>query len=109
MRNLSIFCYNISDMFSSLKEQWLFYLTILFIAGIFVFLGLVTFPKYQRGTELKKRAAELDEVIEKKKREIAELKDFQQRFRSDPDFVEKIARQNHRVYPGELVFVFVDE
>lgn len=96
-------------MFSSLKEQWLLFLTISFIAGVFVFLGLVTFPKYQRSCELKKRAAELEEVIEKKKREIAELKDFQQRFRTDPDFVEKIARQNHRVYPGELVFVFVDE
>lgn len=96
-------------MFSTLKEQCLFYLTILFIAGTFVFLGLVTFPKYQRGTELKKRTAELELTIEKKKREILELKEFQQRFRTDPDFVEKIARQNHRVYPGELVFVFVDE
>lgn len=96
-------------MFFSLKEQWLLSLTILFIAGVFVFLGLVTFPKYQRSCELKKRSLELEEVIEKKKREITELKEFQQRFRSDPDFVEKIARQNHRVYPSELVFVFVDE
>lgn len=96
-------------MFSTLKERGLFYLTVIFIVGIFVFLGLVTYPKYQRGNELKSRAAELEEVIEKKKREIAELKEFQQRFRADSDFVEKIARQNHRVYPGELVFVFVDE
>lgn len=96
-------------MLFTIKQQWLTFLTIFFLVCVCVFLVLVTYPKYQRGCELKKRTAELEEVIEKKKRDIAELKDFQQRFRADPEFVEKIARQNHRVYPGELVFVFVDE
>ena len=31
-----------------------------------------------------------------------------QRFSSDRGFVEKLARRNHRVYPGELVFIFDD-
>ena len=42
----------------------------------------------------------------KEKIEIAKLLDNQRRFRTDPDFVEHIARQNHRVFPGELVFMF---
>lgn len=96
-------------MLFELKQQWLMCITTFFVLCVGVFLALVTYPKYQRGCELKKRTSELQEVIEKKKRDIAELKDFQQRFRADPEFVEKIARQNHRVYPGELVFVFVDE
>ena len=46
--------------------------------------------------------------IEEKKREIAKLIDYQKRFKTDPDLVERIARQNGRVYPGELVFIFDD-
>ena len=49
---------------------------------------------------------ELQERIDRKKREIAELVENQRRFKTDADFVEKIARQNHRVLPGELVFIF---
>lgn len=52
--------------------------------------------------------AELEIRIANKQREIAHLRENQRRFRNDPDFIEKIARQNHRVFPGELVFVFDD-
>jgi hypothetical protein len=37
------------------------------------------------------------------------LVENQRRFRTDADFVESIARQNRRVFPGELVFVFGNE
>jgi cell division protein FtsB len=40
-----------------------------------------------------------------KQQEIADLKRRQQRFREDPEFVERIARQNRRVRPGEIIFV----
>ena len=65
-------------------------------------------PTYQRGKELKRQDAELTQRIEEKKREIAKLVENQNRFRSDRDFVEQIARRNGRVFPGELVFVFED-
>jgi cell division protein FtsB len=51
---------------------------------------------------------ELRAQIEAKQRQIAKLSENQRRFRSDPDFVESIARQNRRVFPGELVFIFED-
>lgn len=66
-------------------------------------------PAYQRGRSLKVRDAELAAEIEAKKREIARLKEYQQRFKSDSEFVETIARQNRRVFPGELVFIFEGE
>ena len=47
-------------------------------------------------------------MIEAKKAEIAELKDQQRRLSADRGFVEKLARRNRRVYPGELVFIFDD-
>ena len=65
-------------------------------------------PTYLRGKELKRQDAELTQRIEEKKREIAKLIENQNRFRSDRDFVEQIARRNGRVFPGELVFVFDD-
>ena len=69
--------------------------------------GLVTmYPNYKRSESLKRENAELQERIDRKKREIATLIENQRRFRTDADFVEMIARQNHRVFPGELVFIF---
>lgn len=78
-------------------------ISIIVIGGLFV-----AFPTYNRGRNLRMRELELREQIEAKKREIAKLSENQRRFRSDPDFVESIARQNRRVFPGELVFIFED-
>ena len=72
--------------------------------------GLVMiYPSYLRAESLKRQNAELQETIDRKKREIAALVENQRRFRVDADFVEMIARQNRRVFPGELVFTFDKE
>ena len=69
--------------------------------------GLVMmYPNYRRSESLKRQNAELQERIDQKKHEIAALMENQRRFRADPDFVEMIARQNQRVFPGELIFIF---
>lgn len=96
-------------MFQKLKDKWLQYVTVVFVSIVVAFFVFVTYPKFQRLSELKARASELDRKIEDEKSDINRLKDYQQRFRTDPAFVEKIARQNHRVYPGELVFVFEED
>ncbi|MCQ2368434.1 MAG: septum formation initiator family protein [Kiritimatiellae bacterium] len=93
-------------MFATLKEKWIQYITAVFAVCVVLFAAFVTYPKFLRLKELKARNDDLSLQVEEKKREIAVLKDYQQRFRSDPDFVEKIARQNGRVFPGELVFMF---
>ena len=74
---------------------------VILIGGLFT-----AWPAYLRGRTLRRQDAELLRQIEAKKREIAVLRENQQRFRTDSDFVETIARQNRRVFPGELVFVF---
>ena len=70
---------------------------------------MMMYPNYRRSESLKRQNAELQEQIDSKKREIAKLIENQRRFRTDADFVETIARQNHRVFPGELVFLFEKE
>lgn len=83
--------------------RWLTGLLLLLIVGGG---ARMVYPNYKRSLELKKQSVELQERIEAKKREILILKENQRRFTSDADFVETIARQNRRVFPGELVFVF---
>lgn len=67
---------------------------------------VMMYPNYRQSESLKRKNAELQECIDRKKREISKLVENQRCFRTDSDFVEMIARQNHRVFPGELVFVF---
>ena len=89
-----------------LKEKVLKTLTG-FVLLLIVIGGLVMmYPNYRRAESLKRQNAELQQTIDRKKKEIAALMENQHRFRTDPDFVELIARQNRRVFPGELVFTF---
>ncbi len=47
--------------------------------------------------------------IETKQREIHQIRENQGRLISDPEFVARIAHQQRRVFPNELVFVFDDK
>ena len=95
-------------MNESFKEKFIKGL-VLVIVGLIIAGGTISaWPRILRWQSLKKQNAELTLRIEDKKREIAKLVENQRRFRTDSDFVETIARQNHRVFPGELVFIFED-
>lgn len=93
-------------MTDEIKERMAKGLTIAVLAVIGAVGAFSVWPTYMRERSLKRQEAELTRSIEEKRREIARLVDLQKRFKSDPDLVERIARQNGRVYPGELVFIF---
>ena len=94
---------------NELKEKILKTLTGCILLLIVVGGLVMMYPDYRRAESLKRKNAELQQTIDRKKAEIDELKENQRRFRTDPDFVELIARQNRRVFPGELVFTFEKE
>ena len=71
------------------------------IAGLFI-----VPPKISQMHRMEQQRNELMRKIEHKTHEIEALKTRQHRFASDPEFVEYVARQNKRVKPNELVFVF---
>ena len=81
------------------------------ILMVSIILGGIIFawPVFQRRQSLLKQEREWTRKIAEKNREIAQINENQHRFKTDPDFVEQIARQNRRVFPGELVFVFDEE
>lgn len=91
------------------KDKVVKWFTLILVTAVFVGGLLVAWPNYRRGQSLKRQDAELSERIKAKRSEISKLLDNQRRFRTDPDFVEHIARQNRRVFPGELVFVFKEK
>lgn len=96
-------------MKTSLGEKLARIFTVLIVLVVLVGGLASAWPAYLRGRSLRIRDAQLAAEIEEKKREIAKLKEYQQRFKTDSEFVEAIARQNNRVFPGELVFIFEGE
>ena len=96
-------------MSESWKDKFSRWFTITLVAVIIVGGLLLVWPNYQRGRALRVQNAELAAQIDRKRLEISGLVENQKRFRTDSDFLEQIARQNHRVYPGELVFIFEED
>ena len=66
-------------------------------------------PRYSQYRALKAKVAAIEAKASETARKTAELVEKQRRFQTDREFVESIARQNHRVYPGELVFLFPEQ
>ncbi len=96
-------------MKEGLKERVFKMFTLALVLVILIGGLVVAWPEYLRGRSIKRQDLELSARIEKKRAEIEALKEKQNRFRTDRDFVEAIARQNNRVFPGELVFIFEEE
>ncbi len=85
-------------------------MTITLVLGLIIGGAIVIGPSYQRSRALKQQEAELNARIAERDREIAALVEKRRRFKTDRDFVESIARKRaHRVFPGELVFIFEDD
>lgn len=81
----------------------------LIVFAAIVATGLViTLPKYRQATGLEQARADLQHRIDLKKKEIAAVKEKQVRFGTDREFVEGLARENRRAFPGEIVFTFDD-
>ena len=104
-----VFFFFICRMHNELKEKILSVLTSCVLVLVVIGGLVMIYPNYRRSESLKRQNAELQETIDRKKREIALLQENQLRFQKDADFVEMIARQNRRVLPGELVFTFGKE
>jgi len=67
---------------------------------------MLSYPKYRQVQGLSRERDLILRRIEEKHREIAVLRDRQRRFTTDREFVETLARENRRVFPNEIVFVF---
>ena len=78
----------------------------LMTAILFIGFAMTFIPVYKRNMALRQEDARLLRQIAAKTAQIERLRECRRRFKVDSDFVEAIARQAKRVYPGELVFIF---
>ena len=62
-------------------------------------------PKFIAMRRLEERRNDYKRKIDYVKADIESLKVKQQRFSSDPDFVEYVARENKRIRSNEILFV----
>lgn len=93
-------------MDSDFKDRIFRICSITLVMSVIVVGTIFLWPRYQRERSLRNQEAELDQRLAEKREEIRKLAENQRRFKSDREFVEFIARQNGRVFPGELVFRF---
>ena len=92
---------------------WVFIYRVALVAvGILVVIGVIFMflPQIEQQRELQRKEAQLQEEVRLEEELLQHLKRQQERLRSDPRFVEKIAREEFGLAkPGETVFKFVDE
>jgi len=83
--------------------------SILGIVAVAMILSMF-YPQYQEYLELQRDVAALETKISDEKGRINQLKDYQERMKSDSEFVEKIAREDlGYAKPGEYVIKFVGD
>ncbi len=63
-------------------------------------------PQYRAYKEAMDHRARLQAENNAKNMELAELRRDQERFVSDDEFVVQVARQNRKLFPGEILFTF---
>lgn len=83
------------------RIAWIVVVVSLVIGVVCVFL-----PKCYSYQELKRRKQALEESNTKMEASIRAIEKKQERFRSDPEYVERVAREQGMVKPGETVFRF---
>jgi cell division protein FtsB len=83
------------------RLAWIVVLVCCAIAVLCVFV-----PRAHNHQELQKRKRTVEENNARLESRIRELDEKQQRFRSDPEFVERIAREQGMAKPGETIFRF---
>ena len=86
------------------KTAWILLCVIVVIAVIRLF-----YPKWREFRQFESERHELAEETRLQQEMIKALKIKQERFRNDPDFVEKIAHELGLVHDDEIVFKFVDD
>ena len=86
------------------KGAWAVLISLLIIGGVCMFI-----PKLQEYRRYQSTAAKLAEDTRQEEEIIKHLKMQQERFRTDPRFVEFVAHEMGMVKSNETIFTFIDD
>ncbi|NLL83692.1 MAG: hypothetical protein GX230_05550 [Lentisphaerae bacterium] len=70
---------------------------------------LILAPRIRELRDRDMHSKQLMSKIDSKQQEIKEIRAKQQRLHADPSFVERVARENRRIRPSEVVFTYEPE
>ncbi len=80
-------------------------IALFFAAGVYLFVTSLL-PRMNESRKLTDQRNALEAEVAALKAEVDDFKSKQDRFATDAAFVERVARQNGRATPDEVVFVF---
>jgi cell division protein FtsB len=78
---------------------------VVIVAGV-IAVVCVFLPKAHSYQELQRRKTALEESNARMEARVRQLEQNQMRFRTDPEYVERIAREQGMAKPGETIFRF---
>ncbi len=81
----------------------------LFILIIIIGIVVLFLPKFRNIRELQRRNSALETENKNIEQEIKELRLKRERFKTEPEFIESVARESGRVKPDEVIFKFTDQ
>lgn len=76
---------------------------------VLIGMGFMFVPLIQQDQEYQRREDQLRQEIQARHERIRELQLKQERFESDPAFLERVAHEFGLARPGETLFRFIDE
>ena len=80
-------------------------LTVLILTGMVFIFG----PKFSTLRKMQEDKNELKKENQRLETEITNLRTKQERFTSDPSFVERTAKEMNMIRTNEIVFIFEDQ
>ena len=87
--------------------KWVLNTVFTVVIGISLVVGVAVLkPRVETYRLLRAKRDALERATLEQQQELARTQRMQTRFKEDPEFVEHIARQNKRVRPGEITFIF---
>jgi hypothetical protein len=79
------------------------------VLGIILVTGfIVLVPRFQNYRKLSGKRSEWERINRALQQDLSHTQRMQRRFVDDPEFVERVARENKRVRPGEITFIFAE-
>lgn len=99
-------CFWSFGVFKCIGKIMVYVFGFLVVAGLGYYVVSWLFPSWKSVRQLTDRRIALESSVATLQAEVNDYKRRQDRFATDPAFVERIARENGRSAPGEIVFVF---
>ncbi|MCK5528566.1 MAG: septum formation initiator family protein [Kiritimatiellae bacterium] len=93
------------DGFAKFYKWAIGVLVILTITG----LAVLFLPKIRNIRELQRRKSALETENKNIEQQTKQLRLKREKFKTDPEFIERVARRSGRVKPNEVIFKFTDE